>query len=52
VIEPPLPVADVLSRLPEEVERWRGGDMTQRWAVAALLKAERKFRRVQGYREI
>ncbi len=34
------------------VKRWRGGDMAQRWAVAALLRAERKFRRVQGYREI
>ncbi|MDP2168208.1 MAG: IS256 family transposase [Thermodesulfovibrionales bacterium] len=34
------------------VKRWRGGDMVQRWAVAALLRAERKFRRVQGYREI
>lgn len=34
------------------VKRWRHGDMTQRWAVAALLRAERKFRRVQGYREI
>lgn len=26
--------------------------MVQRWAVAALPKAERKFRRVKGYREI
>jgi transposase-like protein len=34
------------------VKRWRGGDMLQRWAAAALLRAERKFRRVQGYREI
>jgi putative transposase len=34
------------------VKRWRGGDMVQRWAVASLLRAERKFRRVQGYREI
>jgi transposase-like protein len=34
------------------VKRWRGGDMVQRWAVAALLRAEKKFRRVQGYREI
>jgi transposase-like protein len=34
------------------VKRWRGGDMLQRWAVAALLRAEKKFRRVQGYREI
>lgn len=34
------------------VKRWRGGDMLQRWAAAALLRAEKKFRRVQGYREI
>lgn len=34
------------------VKRWRGGDMLQRWATAALLRAEKKFKRVQGYREI
>lgn len=34
------------------VKRWRGDDMVQRWAVAALLRAERKFNRVKGYREI
>lgn len=34
------------------VKRWRGGDMAQRWAVAALLRAEKKFRRVKGYREL
>ncbi|MDP3048330.1 MAG: hypothetical protein Q8N12_02725 [Thermodesulfovibrionales bacterium] len=26
--------------------------MVQRWAVAALLRAEKKFMRVKGYREI
>lgn len=34
------------------VKRWRKGDMIQRWAVAALLRAERRFRRVRGYQEI
>jgi len=34
------------------VKRWRGDDMVQRWAVAALLRAERKFRRVRGYKDI
>ena len=34
------------------VKRWRGGDMTQRWAAAALLRAEKKFRRVKGYKEL
>jgi transposase-like protein len=34
------------------VKRWNGGDMVQRWAVAALLRPEKKFKRVKGYREI
>src|SRR5271169_443605 len=34
------------------VKRWRGDDMVQRWAVASLLRAEKKVRRVKGYREI
>ncbi|HSB30910.1 MAG TPA: IS256 family transposase [Candidatus Sulfobium mesophilum] len=34
------------------VKRWRGDDMVQRWAVASLLRAEKKFRRVKGYTEI
>jgi transposase-like protein len=34
------------------VKRWRGGDMAQRWAAAALLRAEKKFRRVKGYKEL
>jgi putative transposase len=34
------------------VKRWRGDDMVQRWAIAALLRAEKKFKRVKGYKEI
>ena len=34
------------------VKRWRGADIVQRWAIAALLRAERKFNRVKGYREL
>lgn len=34
------------------VKRWRGGDMVRRWAAAALLRAEKKFRRVKGYKEL
>jgi transposase-like protein len=34
------------------VKRWRGDDMVQRWAIASLLRAEKKFRRVKGYKEI
>jgi transposase-like protein len=34
------------------VKRWREGDMRQRWAVAALLRAEKKFKRIHGYKDI
>jgi len=34
------------------VKRWRGDEMVQRWAVASLLRAEKKFKRVKGYKEI
>lgn len=34
------------------VKRWRGGSMALRWTVTALLEAEKKFRRVRGYREL
>ena len=32
------------------VKRWRGAKMVLRWAAAALLFAEKGFRRVKGYR--
>ena len=32
------------------VKRWRGGKHVARWTAAGLLEAERKFRRVRGYR--
>ena len=34
------------------VKRWRGGSMVVRWVRAAIQEAEKKFRRVQGYRDI
>ena len=32
--------------------RWRDGDMRRRWCAAGLLRAEAKFRRVKGHREM
>lgn len=32
------------------VTRWRGGAMALRWAAAALLKTERHYRKIMGYR--
>lgn len=34
------------------VKRWQGGDHRVRWAAAGLLEAEKKFRKVKGYREL
>ncbi|MBZ0155892.1 MAG: hypothetical protein K8I29_06715 [Alphaproteobacteria bacterium] len=31
---------------------WRNGELVHRGAVAALLRVERKFRRIKGCREI
>jgi putative transposase len=36
----------------KNVKRWQGGRMVVRWASAAAVEAERKFRRVHGWREI
>ena len=34
------------------VKRWQGGDHLARWTAAGLLEAEKKFRKVRGYREL
>ncbi len=34
------------------VKRWQGGRMVTRWVSAAIIEAGKKFRRVQGYRDI
>lgn len=34
------------------VKRWRGGTHLARWVATGLLEAERKSRRVKGYREL
>ena len=34
------------------VKRWRSGTMVVRWVSAAIVEAEKKFRRVQGWRDI
>jgi transposase-like protein len=34
------------------VKRWNGGDMRQRWTAAAILDAERNFRRIKGKHQL
>ncbi len=36
----------------KHVKRWQGGSMVTRWVGAAIVEAEKKFRRVQGWRDI
>jgi putative transposase len=43
---------NVVRTLTRRVKRWRDGDMRQRWCSAGLLRAEEKFRRVKGYKQI
>lgn len=38
--------------LTRRVKRWRGGEMFLRWSGAALLFAEKGFRKVRGYRHL
>ncbi len=40
------------SNVSKNVKRWRDGDMRRRWCAAGLLFAEKKFRRVRGYRHM
>ncbi len=47
VIESSLSRVD---HLPRRVKWWRSGDHRQRWFATALLLAEKRFRKVKGYR--
>ena len=49
------PIESCLStveRVARNVKRWHGGDQALRWTATGLLEAERKFRRVKGFREL
>lgn len=49
------PIESCLStveRVARNVKRWHGGDQPLRWTATGLLEAERKFRRVKGFRDL
>lgn len=49
------PIENVFSgvrRTSRNVKRWRGQEMSQRWAAAALLDAQKRFRRIRSYRDL
>jgi hypothetical protein len=41
-----------IRRIARNVERWRGGQMAERWSAAGLHEAQAGFRRINGYRQI
>ncbi len=36
----------------KNVKRWRGGEMAVRWASTVLIIAEKRFRRIRGYKDM
>lgn len=48
-IESAFSVAESVTR---RVKRWRDGNMRERWCVAGLLDAERRFNRIKGYKHM
>jgi transposase-like protein len=41
-----------ISTYARNVKRWQSGSMVVRWVGAGIVEAEKKFRRIQGYRDI
>ena len=41
-----------MEKVARNVKRWRAGDHALRWTATGLLQAEKKFRKVKGYRQL
>jgi transposase-like protein len=41
-----------VERVARNVKRWRSGGQALRWTATGLLEAERKFRKVKGFRDL
>jgi len=42
----------IVEKVARNVKRWRAGNQALRWTATGLLEAEKKFRKVKGYREL
>ena len=42
----------IVEKVARNVKRWRAGNHALRWTATGLLEAQKKFRRVKGYREL
>jgi transposase-like protein len=49
LIESPFSVVRQVAR---NVKRWRNRSMAERWAALGLIEAEKRFRRIRGYRDL
>jgi putative transposase len=43
---------EIVRRTSRNVKRWQTGDMCLRWTAAGMLEAERRFRKIIGYRDL
>ena len=43
---------EIVRHTQRNVKRWSSGEMVLRWTAAGMLEAERKFRRIIGYRDL
>lgn len=39
-------------RVTRNVKRWKDGGMVRRWTAIGLIEAQKRFRRIRGYREL
>ena len=42
----------IVEKVARNVKRWREGEQSLRWTATGLMEAQKKFRRVKGYREL
>ena len=42
----------VIRHVTGNVKRWRNGTMAERWTAAGMLEAQKRFRRINGYRDL
>jgi hypothetical protein len=42
----------VVRDVDRNVKRWRSGKMVERWTAAGMLEAEKRFPRINGYRDL
>jgi len=42
----------VVRQVSMNVKRWRNGRMAERWAALGLIEAEKRFRKIRGYRHL